>query len=110
MVDGGSGHLIRTIASRLGSSALAGIASAAPFAFLFLFAPACDSPAPSNRAPILLFAGKGTSAGDVAAVERILDDNHLEYATATSRQLNRMTTSQLMTYRLVIVPGGNFMD
>jgi glutamine amidotransferase-like uncharacterized protein len=57
-----------------------------------------------------LFAGQGTSAGDVAAVERILADNNLEYATATSLQLNRMSTSQLMAYRLLVVPGGNFMD
>src|SRR5262245_10793633 len=95
---------------RLGLSARVGIAGAAPLVFLILFAAACDSPASTHRAPILLFAGKGTSAGDIAAVERILDDNHLEYATATSRQLNRMTTAQLMAYRLVIVPGGNFMD
>ena len=69
----------------------------------------CGSPAPS-RAPILLFTGNGTSAGDVAAVERILKDNHLEYATATSRQLNGMSASQLMAYRLMVVPGGNFID
>ena len=69
---------------------------------------ACDRPAQGDRPAILLFAGAGTSAGDVSAVERVLDHNHLEYATATSPQLNRMTASQLMTYRLLIVPGGNF--
>jgi glutamine amidotransferase-like uncharacterized protein len=85
--------------------------SAARFAFVVSFTlTACDQPAPSNRAPILLFAGSGTSAGDVAAVERILKDNHLEYSTATSRQLNGMSASQLMAYRLMIVPGGNFID
>jgi glutamine amidotransferase-like uncharacterized protein len=71
---------------------------------------ACDPPAPVDRAPILLFTGKGTSAGDVAAVERVLEQNHLQYATATSRQLNRMSASRLIAYRLVIVPGGNFID
>ena len=70
----------------------------------------CDPASRGDSATILLFAGKGTSAGDVAAVERILDYNHLRYATATSAQLNRMNVSQLMAYRLVIVPGGNFMD
>jgi glutamine amidotransferase-like uncharacterized protein len=70
----------------------------------------CDPPAPSERAPILLFTGKGTSGGDVAAVERILKDNHLEYSTATSRQLNGMSAAQLMAYRLMVVPGGNFID
>jgi glutamine amidotransferase-like uncharacterized protein len=70
---------------------------------------ACDPPARRDRAAILVFTGTGTSAGDVAAVERVLDHNHLEYATATSQQLNRMDAAQLMTYRLVIVPGGNFI-
>jgi glutamine amidotransferase-like uncharacterized protein len=97
--------------ARVGPTAPLVIAGVAPFVFFILVAlTACNSPAPSNRAPILLFTGKGTSAGDVAAVERILDDVHLAYATATSRQLNGMTTSQLMAYRMVIVPGGNFMD
>jgi glutamine amidotransferase-like uncharacterized protein len=71
---------------------------------------ACDPPPPGSGATILLFTGNGTSAGDVAAVERILDQNRLNYATATSRQLNRMSASQLMAYRLMIVPGGNFID
>ena len=82
-----------------------------PFVFLILLAlAACNRPASPDRAPILLFSGKGTSPGDVDAVERILDESHLAYATATSAQLNRMTLSQLMTYRMVIVPGGNFID
>ena len=34
---------------------------------------ACDPPAPKDRAPILLFTGGGTSHGDVAAFERVLD-------------------------------------
>src|SRR5256885_1859393 len=71
---------------------------------------ACDPPAPRDGVPILLFSGNGTSPGDVAAVERILDHNHLEYATATSRQLNRISASQLMAYRLVIVPGRAFIE
>ena len=71
---------------------------------------ACDRPVRGDHAAILLFTGAGTSAGDISAVKRVLDRNHLDYATATSPQLNRLTASQLMTYRLVIVPGGNFMD
>src|SRR5262245_17291048 len=59
-------------------------------------------------APILLFDGVGTSPGDVAAVERILKQNDLSFATANSRQLNAMSESQLRAYRLLIVPGGNF--
>lgn len=85
------------------------IAQAALVLLVALAPAACDSPTPIEHAPILLFTGQGTSAGDVAAIERILADNHLKYATATSSQLNRMSTSQLMAYRLVVVPGGNFM-
>jgi glutamine amidotransferase-like uncharacterized protein len=60
-------------------------------------------------APILLFNGTGTSAGDVEAIAKILTEKGLEYAAANSRQLNGMSESQLMTYRLVIVPGGNYI-
>src|SRR5579871_3824060 len=59
--------------------------------------------------PILLFAGSGTSRNDVAAVEDILRNNHLDYWTADSSQLNQMTESQMSRYRLVIMPGGNFV-
>src|ERR1700730_1413203 len=70
---------------------------------------ACAPPASSSVPPILLFNGAGTSANDVAAVEAILTDNHLDYATVNSSQLNGMSASQLMAYRLMIVPGGNFI-
>lgn len=71
---------------------------------------ACNRAAPTDGAPILLFTGEGTSSGDVAAIERVLDDTRLGYATATSSQLNRMSLSQLLAYHLIIVPGGNFID
>src|SRR5215510_9285203 len=58
----------------------------------------------SGSPDILLFNGGGTSPNDVAALERILDENHFNYATANSRQLNRMSESQLRAYRLLIVP------
>ena len=61
-------------------------------------------------APILLFDGTGTSPGDVAAVETILNDNHLPYSTANSSRLNAMGESQIRSHRLLIVPGGNFVD
>ena len=70
---------------------------------------ACAPPASNNVPPILLFNGTGTSANDVAAVETILKNRHLKYSTVNSRQLNGMSESQLMSYRLMIVPGGNFI-
>jgi glutamine amidotransferase-like uncharacterized protein len=71
-----------------------------------LLATACER-APA-AASILLFNGKGTSAGDVAAVEQVLRHAHFDYTTANSRQLGAMTTPELQRYRLLIVPGGNF--
>jgi hypothetical protein len=61
-------------------------------------------------APVLLFSGTGTSPGDVAAIEHILDGGHLNYSTVNSLQLNRIAESQISKYRLLIVPGGNFVD
>jgi glutamine amidotransferase-like uncharacterized protein len=77
--------------------------------FVALVFPACGPSAPSNVRPVLLFAGAGTSANDVDAVEAVLKHSHLEYFTVTSRQLNGMTESQLAAYRLMVVPGGNFI-
>ena len=59
---------------------------------------------------MLLFNGTGTSPNDVAAVETILNGNHLNYSTVNSSQLNQMTESQIQEYRLLIFPGGNFID
>jgi hypothetical protein len=70
-----------------------------------------STPLSSNRiAPILLFNGSGTSPGDVAALETILNNNHLNYSTVNSSQLNEMRESQIRSHRLLIVPGGNFID
>lgn len=70
---------------------------------------ACTPSASSSVPPILLFNGTGTSANDVSAIETILKDKNLEYSKVKSPQLNGMSESQLMTYRLMIVPGGDFI-
>ena len=70
---------------------------------------ACTPSASSNVPPILLFNGVGTSANDVSAIETILKDKNLEYSKVNSLQLNGMSESQLRTYRLMIVPGGDFI-
>lgn len=64
----------------------------------------------SRAAPILLFNGTGTSRNDVAAVAAILRNNQLDYSTVNSSQLSGMDESQLATHRLLIVPGGNFIE
>lgn len=71
---------------------------------------ACAPSTPSAAAPILLFSGAGTSRNDVTAVETVLKNKQLEYTTANTQQLNGMTEGQLKHYRLVIIPGGNFID
>jgi glutamine amidotransferase-like uncharacterized protein len=68
--------------------------------------PSSDGAAP----PVLLFAGTGTSPGDVKAVEALLRRGGLEYATATSAELNAMDAAALRRHRLLIVPGGNFVE
>lgn len=60
--------------------------------------------------PILLFNGTGTSTNDVAALEKILQARHLQYSTANSSELNAMSESRLRSYRLLIIPGGNYID
>jgi len=67
-----------------------------------------ESPTPANTPPVLLFNGTGTSAGDVAAVERLLTTINLGYSTVNSQQLNAMSESRIRQHRLLIVPGGNF--
>jgi glutamine amidotransferase-like uncharacterized protein len=74
---------------------------------LAILAVGCASSEPI-AAPILLFDGHGTSPGDVAAIEEILRDNGLAYSTANSSRLNSISESQLKTYQLLVVPGGNF--
>lgn len=61
----------------------------------------------TSTRPVILFNGTGTSSSDVSAVEAILNDLGLAYATANSSQMNAMTQAQLNSYKLLIVPGGN---
>lgn len=70
---------------------------------------ACAPAPPDPAASILLYNGDGTSANDVAAVEHVLQERHLEYATANSSQLDSMNEAQLRAYRLMIIPGGNYL-
>src|SRR6266481_5742692 len=69
----------------------------------------CAPPESNEAAPILLFNGTGASPNDVKAVEAILKERQLKYAIVNSRQLNRMSESQLLAYRLMIIPGGNYI-
>lgn len=59
--------------------------------------------------PILLYNGTGTSPNDVGAVETILNGQHLQYSTANSVEMDSLSESRLRMYRLLIVPGGNYI-
>lgn len=77
---------------------------------------ACDRSGParplaakaSNK--VLLFVGRGASPNDTAALARMLTDGRIDHTTATSRQLDRLSESELRAYELLIVPGGNFEE
>jgi len=58
--------------------------------------------------PVLLFDGTGTSRSDVAAIESLLAESGLAYATASSSQLDEISEAELAAHRLLIIPGGNF--
>ena len=61
----------------------------------------------TSTTPVLIFNGTGTSTNDVTAVENVVKAKGLAYHTANSSQLDAMSQSQLMAYKLFIVPGGN---
>jgi hypothetical protein len=63
--------------------------------------------APSGAATVLIYNGSGTSSSDVAAVESVVSSLGLSYHTANSSQLNSMSESQLLAYKLFLMPGGN---
>jgi glutamine amidotransferase-like uncharacterized protein len=65
---------------------------------------------PRDSAAILLFNGSGASQGSVAALEAVLTTSRLDYATVDSAQLNGLDEPALRRHRLLIVPGGNFVD
>lgn len=68
---------------------------------------ATSSSTSGSSSSILLFAGNGTSSGDVSAVKSLLSSLGMAYTTLTSSQLNSMSVSQLTAHRLFIMPGGN---
>ena len=57
---------------------------------------ACSPAIPKAAPPILLYSGSGTSPNAVSAVETVLKNKHLAYATANAQQLNAMNESLRM--------------
>src|SRR5262245_19163537 len=79
------------------------------FVFVLVLGGGCATTDPTVPA-ILLFNGRGTSPNDVRALEDILRERGLRYSTAGSARLDAISESELKTYRLIVVPGGNFED
>jgi glutamine amidotransferase-like uncharacterized protein len=77
------------------------------FIIVILFANCKNS---IKEAPIILFNGTGTSPNDVEAIKNILSSNNLDFILVNSVQLNELDTSLLKKYKLIIIPGGNFID
>jgi glutamine amidotransferase-like uncharacterized protein len=73
------------------------------------FVVACRTSEPAIPADILLFNGRGTSPDDVAALVSILRESRVSYSTASSERLDAMSEAELKAYRLLVVPGGNFV-
>ena len=63
-----------------------------------------------KEAPILLFNGTGTSPNDVEAIKNILSSNQMDFVLVNTAQLNGLDTNQLRKYKLIIIPGGNFIE
>ena len=59
---------------------------------------------------ILLFNGTGTSPNSVKAVEELLNQLRLPYVTLDSHDLNQLKPSEFDSFRLIIVPGGNYIE
>ncbi len=58
-------------------------------------------------AQILLFNGLGTSQTDWQSLVNIIKSMGLTYSLVSSYGLNNMTLSQLATYKLILIPGGD---
>ncbi|MFM9841148.1 MAG: BPL-N domain-containing protein [Cyclobacteriaceae bacterium] len=63
-----------------------------------------------KESPIILFNGTGTSLNDVEAIKNILSSNKMDFVLVNSNQLNELDTNQLRKYKLIIIPGGNFIE
>jgi glutamine amidotransferase-like uncharacterized protein len=63
-----------------------------------------------REAPIMLFNGTGTSPNDVIAIKNILSSNNMDFILVNSAQLNKLDTSQFRKYKLLIMPGGDFIE
>lgn len=77
------------------------------FTCLFIFSN-CNHK--EKQVSILLYNGIGTSPNDVAAVSKILSDNHFDFVTINSDELNGSDPAALSRYKLLIIPGGNFIE
>jgi glutamine amidotransferase-like uncharacterized protein len=81
-----------------------------PFAIALAFGAIGACTARDPNAPVLVFTGTGTSPNDVTAILNLLARAEIAHDTATSDELNAMEPAALRQRRLIIVPGGNFIE
>ncbi|MBK8233724.1 MAG: hypothetical protein IPK72_24895 [Candidatus Eisenbacteria bacterium] len=77
---------------------------------MFFGAIGCGGMSSPPHPKIILFNGAGTSPNSVKAVGEILIRLRLPYVTLDSQDLNQLKPSEFESFRLVIVPGGNYIE
>jgi glutamine amidotransferase-like uncharacterized protein len=68
--------------------------------------PTGPAPIPAS-AEVLIYDGNGAWTDEVGGIESILSSHGVSYQTATSAQLNSMTSADFSPFTLIIWPGGD---
>ncbi len=77
-------------------------------AILFLLS--CTRHKPTFNGSVLLFHGSGSSPNAVKALATILEECGMDFEAVDSRTLNEMTEEDLGRFRLIVFPGGNYVE
>ncbi len=77
-------------------------------AILFLLS--CTRHKPTFNGSVLLFHGSGSSPNAVKALATILEECGMDFEAVDSRTLNEMTEDDLGRFRLIVFPGGNYVE
>ncbi len=72
--------------------------------------PACRSSQRTDSPAVLLYNGEGTSKNDVRAIEKLIEECGFNCVSVGSVQLDGMSDRELSGYRLIVFPGGNYIE
>lgn len=70
----------------------------------------CGCKSQTMHPSILLYNGKGVSKNDASAIADILSAYQLAFQRVNETELNTLDITTLKSYRLLIIPGGNFIE